>query len=61
MIGKDFSGDVGTGNNNVKGKTVYVSGSGRIADEIFGREEVQELRGQDVEGVIPLYMEMSKN
>lgn len=38
-----------------------VSGSGRMADEGIGREEVQELRGQESGRIIPLVMEMTKN
>lgn len=38
-----------------------VNGSGMMADEIFGREEVQELRDLDIGRIIPLGMEMTKN
>ena len=38
-----------------------VSGLGMMADGIFGREEVQELRGQDSGRIIPLDTEMTKN
>lgn len=41
--------------------TVEVSGSGQVADKIFGREEVQELRGWDIGRIIPFDMEMTKN
>lgn len=48
-------------NNNMNAVTVEVSGSGRVADKILGREEVQELRGGDIGRIIPFDMEMTKN
>lgn len=45
----------------MNGLTVEVSGSGRVADKILGREEGQELRGRDIGRIIPFDMEMTKN
>lgn len=45
----------------MNGVTVEVSGSGRVADKIFGREEVQELSGWDIGRIIPFDMETTKN
>lgn len=38
-----------------------VSGSGMMADEIFGREEVQELRDLDIGRITPFGVEMTKH
>lgn len=45
----------------MNGVTVEVSGSGRVADNIFGREEVQELSGWDIGRIIPFDTETTKN
>lgn len=38
-----------------------MSDSGMMADEIYEREEVQELRGLDIGRIILLGMEMTKH
>lgn len=57
----DFAGAEVIGNNKVRGATMEMSGSGRIADETFGREAVQEVREQYTGKIIPLDSEMTKN
>lgn len=38
-----------------------VSGSRMMADEIYERKKVQELRGLDIGRIIPLGMDMTKH
>lgn len=54
----DFARTAVIGN---KRAIMEVSGSETTADEIFAREEVQELRGLTIGRILPLGMEMTKN